>query len=156
MSLLFPAFRLIGCIILCLAAGLAGTLISDTGNSDWYRQLAKPSFNPPAWIFAPVWTVLYVLMGMALFLMAQQWPRSRFAIAFFVTQLILNALWTPVFFGMHKPWGALLVIVLLWGTILATLLLARQFSLAAAWLLAPYLAWASFASVLNFAIAKLN
>jgi tryptophan-rich sensory protein len=123
---------------------------------DWYAGIQKPFFNPPAWIFGPVWTVLYLMMSGAAWLAWQQtgW-RSR-PIALWFGQIALNALWTPLFFGLHWLGIALLELAALWVLILLTLLAFRQVSRLAAWLMAPYLAWVSFAWVLNLSLWWLN
>jgi tryptophan-rich sensory protein len=125
---------------------------------EWYAGLEKPSFNPPNWVFGPVWTLLYLLMGVSAWLV---WRRrgfsgARFALGVFLLQLALNAAWTPVFFGAHMPGVALVVILAMWAAILATMLAVRPHSVLAAALLAPYLLWVSFASVLNFELWRLN
>ena len=125
---------------------------------EWYAALKKPAWNPPGWVFAPVWTTLYTMMAVAAWLV---WQRGGFAaqrrpLGLFLAQLALNALWTPLFFGWHLPGLAFAEIVLLWLAIAATLIAFRPVSRVAAWLLAPYLAWVSFASFLNFTLWRLN
>jgi tryptophan-rich sensory protein len=124
----------------------------------WYMALKKPPLNPPAWVFAPVWSVLYALMAVAAWLI---WKRAGFAAQFrplllFITQLGLNALWAPLFFGLHRPDLAFGEIVMLWLAIAATMATFSFFNRVAAWLLAPYLAWVSFATFLNFELWRLN
>ncbi len=144
-------------ILICNAAGGIGALASDTGSSEWYRSLNKPPFNPPAWIFAPVWTLLYSMMGAAAWMIyRREHPRRRWALGLFGAQLLLNAAWTPVFFALHAPAAALGVIVALWAMIAATMLEFWRIWRPAALLLAPYLAWTSFAAVLNAAIVERN
>jgi tryptophan-rich sensory protein len=126
--------------------------------STWYRTLAKPSFTPPAWVFGPVWTALYLTMAIAVW---QVWLRRGFAgapgaMAAFAVQLLLNALWSLLFFGLRRPDLALADIALLWLALVATVLTFSRVSAPAGALLLPYLAWVSFASVLNFAIWQLN
>ena len=150
---------LIGWIALCQAAGVLGVLTTDTGGSPWYRALEKPAFNPPAWVFAPVWTTLYTLMGIAAYLLWRKRRHSRvarIAIAWFILQLLLNAAWTPVFFGLHSLVGGLMVIIALWIAIAATIAAAWRVSRAAPWLLLPYWVWVTFATVLNGSIAWMN
>lgn len=149
-------FSIIACVILCNLAGIVGVVTTDTGSSPWYQQLIKPSFNPPGWIFGPVWTLLYTLMGIALFLLLRQWPASRVAILLFAAQLLLNAIWTPVFFGAHQIGWAIVVIAAMWAAIVATMVSAWPVSPTATWLLAPYLLWVSFATVLNVTLWRLN
>ncbi|MFU8822042.1 MAG: TspO/MBR family protein [Gammaproteobacteria bacterium] len=123
---------------------------------DWYAGIEKPFFNPPAWIFGPVWTALYAMMSVAAWLAWKQagW-RSR-PITLWFGQIALNALWTPLFFGLHWLGVAMLELAALWVLILLTLLAFRQVSRPAAWLMAPYLAWVSFAWVLNLSLWRLN
>jgi len=142
-------------LLLCLGVAASGALFMDDG---WYQSLEKPPWNPPGWIFGPVWTALYTMMAVAAWLV---WRRGGFAaqrrpLALFLAQLALNAAWTPLFFGLHRPGVAFVDIVLLWLAIGATLLAFRAVSRGAAWLLAPYLAWVSFAAVLNFTLWRLN
>lgn len=125
---------------------------------EWYASLQKPSWNPPGWVFGPVWTALYTMMAVAAWLV---WKRGGFsaqrrARALFCAQLILNAAWTPLFFGLQQPGLAFAEIVVLWLAIAATLVAFHRVSRAAAWLLAPYLAWVSFAAALNFTLWRLN
>jgi tryptophan-rich sensory protein len=151
--------KITGSILLCLAAGIIGGLITAPAIPAWYNGLNKPFFNPPPWIFGPVWTLLYILMGIALFLI---WDKKgsgtikqKSLVCFFI-QLFLNAIWSPIFFGLHAPLAAFIVIVFLWIAILMTMTGFRKISKTAFWLLVPYLLWVSFASVLNFAIWQLN
>ncbi|GGI49093.1 tryptophan-rich sensory protein [Mucilaginibacter galii] len=125
----------------------------------WYRTLNKPSFNPPNWLFGPVWTVLYVLIAIAAYLVWQRRddsPLYKKARNAYILQLILNFAWSAVFFGMHQVLGALVVIGLLWLSIVAIIYYFGKFNKVAAWLLVPYLLWVSFASVLNLYIYLLN
>lgn len=124
----------------------------------WYASLHKPSWNPPAWIFGPVWTLLYTMMAVAAWLV---WRRGGFAaqrgpLTWFLVQLALNAAWTPLFFGLHQPGWALAEIVLLWLAIAVTLAAFWRVHRGGAWLLVPYLAWVSFASLLNFTLWRMN
>lgn len=125
---------------------------------EWYAALKKPSWNPPNWIFGPVWTALYTMMAVAAWLV---WRRGGFALnrlplSLFLTQLLLNALWSWLFFGLKNPALAFGEIALLWLAIAATLLAFWPRQRTAAWLLLPYLMWVSFASGLNFALWQLN
>ncbi len=143
--------------LLCfLAAGL-GSLFTMVSLGGWYAGLAKPSWNPPSWIFGPVWTVLYAMMAVAGWLV---WRRggsqSRIALWWFAVQLALNVGWSAVFFGLQLPGLAFFEILLLWIAIAATLLTSWRVSRTAGILLVPYLLWVSFAAVLNFAIWRLN
>lgn len=124
----------------------------------WYAALNKPSWNPPGWIFGPAWTLLYILMAVAAWLV---WRRGGFAeqgrpLTLYFVQLALNAAWTPIFFGAHAMGWALLEIVALWCAIALTLVSFRRVSPAAGWLLAPYLAWVTFATALNFTLWRMN
>jgi tryptophan-rich sensory protein len=151
--------KLILAVAVPLAVGGLSGLATARGVDTWYPTLAKPSFNPPAWVFGPTWTVLYILMGVALFLVWRQGPSAqgvRFALTVFAVQLVLNALWSIIFFGMQSPAWAFVEIILLWLAILATLWAFWRVTPAAGWLLVPYLAWVSFATVLNGSIWVLN
>jgi translocator protein len=146
-------------ILICELAGVIGSLFTTPSIPGWYAGLTKPAFNPPNWIFGPVWTTLYALMGVAAYLIFARRDGSkgvRRALAVFAIQLVLNALWSVVFFGAHMILGAAALIVVLWGSILATILLFHRISKAASWLLAPYILWVTFAAVLNFSLALLN
>ncbi len=151
--------RLVASIIVCELAGAAGAIFTVRKIPTWYANLKKPSFRPPNWLFAPVWTALYLLMGIAAFLVWQEGLDDRgvqVALAVFLGQLALNVLWSAVFFGLESPLGGLAVIVLLWGAILTTIIQFAKFSTGAAFLLVPYILWVSFAAVLNGAIYILN
>jgi benzodiazapine receptor len=146
-------------VVVCELAGIIGSLFTTPSIPGWYAGLAKPAFNPPSWIFAPVWTTLYALMGLAAFLVYEKGfkrPEVRKALTVFAVQLLLNTLWSIVFFGVQEIFAALVVIALLWAMILWTILLFNRISRAAAYLLIPYILWVSFASVLNAALYVLN
>ena len=152
--------RLVAACGVSLSAGLIGSLaVTDRGFMSWYAAIEKPGFTPPSWVFGPVWTILYLLMGVAAFLV---WRRgldrrvARVALVWFLVQLVLNASWTPVFFGLHRIGLALLVILLLWAAIVVTLYHFLRVSRVAGLLLVPYLLWVSFAAVLNASIWHLN
>ncbi len=141
-----------------VVGGLSG-IATSAGVADWYPTLVKPPFNPPAWVFGPVWTVLYVMMGVAAFLVWRRGlasPGVRAALAMFLVQLVLNGIWSLLFFGLRQPGWALIEIVLLWLAIGATVWLFRRVAPAAAILLLPYWAWVSFATVLNASLWWLN
>lgn len=125
---------------------------------EWYKQLDKPRWRPPDWIFAPVWSALYVTIALSGWLVWREAGISGalLPLGVYALQLLLNAAWTPIFFGLHRPGLALVEIVLLWASILATIVLFYPISSAASWLLIPYLAWVSFASGLNFSIWMRN
>lgn len=142
-----------------LAAAYAPALVgAEFVPGQWYASLAKPEWNPPDWVFAPVWTVLYLLIGISGWLVwrAVGFAAAKAAMAVYFAQLALNGLWSWLFFGLQLPAVAFAEILLLWFIILATALLFRPFSRTAALLLLPYLAWVGFAAVLNGAIWRLN
>ncbi|MBN1436382.1 MAG: tryptophan-rich sensory protein [Sedimentisphaerales bacterium] len=151
--------KLIFSLVICYAAPLLSMFIGGEFRSEWYNGLNKPWFMPPGWLFGPVWTVLYSMMGVSLFLVWKLgWGRRgvRLAIMVFVAQLIVNASWTPVFFGLQMPGVGLVVIVVLWILIGLTIAVFWRCSKWAALLLVPYWGWVTFATVLNAAIAHLN
>ncbi|MGD8377596.1 MAG: tryptophan-rich sensory protein [Acidobacteriota bacterium] len=147
------------CLAVPVLVGALSGLATARGLEIWYPSLTKPSFNPPDWVFGPVWTVLYLMMGLAAWLIWRgglSRPGVRAALAAFGVQLALNGLWSVLFFGMRAPGLAFAEILALWLAIGATVwLFARVSAPAAAWML-PYWAWVSFASVLNFALWRLN
>lgn len=151
--------KLIFSIVICEAAGVIGSIFTSPSIATWYKTIVKPSFNPPNWIFGPVWTILFALMGIALFLV---WKNigvnlmAKRAILLFAIQLILNILWSVAFFGMKSPLVGFVIIILLWIAILLTILSFYKVSNVAGWLLIPYILWVSFASILNLAIVLLN
>jgi translocator protein len=150
---------LIVSVIACLASGAIGSIFTRSAIPTWYAMLAKPSFSPPNWLFAPVWTLLYVLMGVAAFLVWRKGSENRqvrIALIVFLVQLVLNTSWSVVFFGLQCPLCGLIVISILWVAILATVVLFYRVSHIASVLLWPYLLWVSFASVLNGSIWLLN
>ncbi|MDP2593620.1 MAG: TspO/MBR family protein [bacterium] len=185
-------WKLIFSVGVSLGAGVAGSFFTVPAvQSVWYAELVKPALNPPAWVFGPVWTTLYALMGISLFLVWRQHPYIlenvrmlrvwKWAIALFSIQLVLNALWSIIFFGLRSPGGALVEIAFLWLAILATIIAFAKISppcatagasyggtrsssiwttaghgKLAAWLLLPYILWVSFALYLNYAIWSLN
>jgi translocator protein len=150
---------LVSCAIPFLV-GLFGSVFTTADSlGNWYAGLNKPSFNPPDWIFGPVWTALYIMMGISAFLVWRKGLDSkvvRIALACFIVQLFLNAIWTPLFFGLRSPLLGLIDIVLLLNAIIVTVFAFSKISRPAAILLVPYLAWVSFATVLNAAIYLLN
>lgn len=157
---IYDILKFIASIALPLLAGLVGSFFTASAiQSGWYAELAKPALNPPSWIFAPVWTALYVLMGIALFLVWRKELERRevkVAIGIFFAQLVLNALWSIIFFGLRSPGLALVEIVILWIAIIATIIPFTKISKIAGWLLVPYIIWVSFALYLNYAIWILN
>ena len=152
-------FKLIVAIIISELAGIIGAIFTTSAIPTWYTTLTKPALNPPSWIFGPVWTTLYLLMGIAAFLIWKKgWDRKdvRQALAVFGLQLILNTAWSIIFFNFHSPFWALMDIVLLWTAIVWTMILFYKISKPAMWLLIPYILWVSFASYLNYSIFILN
>lgn len=155
---------LLASVLLCNAAGILGSLVTVTGPGSWYVFLEKPSFNPPSWVFAPVWTTLFVLMGISLYLVLVERSGGeegrdrmiRWGIVLFAGQLVLNTLWSFAFFGLQSPLLGLVDIGLLWLVLLATILVFWKITRPAAILLVPYIAWVSFAAVLNYTIYLLN
>jgi benzodiazapine receptor len=139
--------------------GIIGSLFTVPAIPSWYAGLAKPAYAPPNWIFAPVWTTLFLLMGIAAFLVwrrGQEKREVKIGLAFFLAQLALNLIWSVIFFGLRNPGGALIEIAVLWSAILATAIAFREVSRTAALLLLPYLAWVTFAAYLNYSIWSLN
>lgn len=151
---------LAGFIVLAFAAPAVSTVFSVAGPGDWYRALNKPWFNPPNWIFGPVWTFLYTAMAVAAWLVWRECAQTGVSMAWplglFMAQLVLNALWTPLFFGMHRLDLALVEILMLWVAIAATAAAFYPISKAAAWLFVPYLLWVGFASFLNATLWWMN
>lgn len=143
----------------CLSAGIFGSIFTASEIPTWFAALAKPAWSPPNWAFGPVWTTLYVLMGVSAWLIWRTgWKRKdvKTALGIFAAQLALNALWSLIFFGWHQLGWAFLEVILLWVAILVTIVFFAKISRPAAWLLAPYLAWVTLASILNFTIWQLN
>ena len=150
--------KLIVSVVISQAAGAIGSLFTVQNIPTWYAGLNKPSFNPPNYLFGPVWITLYFMMGIAFFLV---WKNSgKFDIKvpaiLFITQLVLNALWSIIFFGMKNPMLGFIEIIILWAFIVLCVIKFYPVSKIAAWLLIPYLLWVSFASVLNFKLWMLN
>lgn len=149
---------IVGSLVISFAAGAIGTLATIPNIPTWYTALAKPPFLPPNAVFAPVWALLYTLMGIALaiVILRRSAEPKRKAYGWFAVQLVLNALWSLVFFGLHMPWLGVIVIAAL---IIAIIMTMREFSRTyqpAVWLLAPYLAWVCFATYLTIGVAVLN
>jgi tryptophan-rich sensory protein len=151
--------KLIFSIFICLFAGFIGSYFTTPAIPTWFATLQKPSFAPPNWVFAPVWTSLYILMGISLFLVWQKGREDKTvkaAIYLFAGQLVLNALWSFVFFGLRSPLLGLIEIIILWIAILATIMSFMKISRTAAYLLIPYILWVSFAAFVNFSIWRVN
>lgn len=152
------AVALVVVVLICFAASAIGGLFTASSVGSWYAELARPSWNPPSWVFGPVWTLLYAMMAVAAWLVwrAPANPWRQRALAIFGVQLALNALWSVLFFGLRSPGAALIEIIALVVAIAATIWAFARHSRLAAALLGPYLAWVGFASVLNAAIWRLN
>jgi tryptophan-rich sensory protein len=147
------------CIGICMLFAFAGSLFTPEPGSWYYTTLRKPSWNPPDWLFPPVWTLLFIMMGIALSLVLNHGidkKEVRNGAALFAFQLVLNLGWSASFFGLRSPLAGLMVILLLWLAIVGTIVRFARVSNAASTLLIPYLAWVSFASYLNFTILMLN
>ncbi len=146
-------------IVPVIAASLVGQWATYPNLVPWYATLAKPAFNPPNWIFAPVWTVLYGLMALAVWRLLKAncpWVERRTALVLFFSQLVLNALWSVLFFGFHSPLGGLLNIVPQWTLIVLAIFRLRRIDIIAALCLFPLALWVAFAALLNFEIWRLN
>jgi len=150
--------KLIISILACLAVGGISGYVTASEIPGWYATLQKPSFNPPNWLFGPVWTLLYIMMGIAFWLVwkSDASDLKQKAMLFFALQLTLNFFWSILFFSFHQTGWAMVEIALLWVFILLCIVSFYPISAIAAYLLVPYLCWVSFASLLNFYIWKLN
>ena len=145
-------------ITVCFVAAGASAISTRSSVSTWYPMLRKPAWNPPAWIFGPVWTVLYLMIAISAWLVWRErgFSRGAGALGLFALQLALNALWSPLFFGLRSPLAGFVDIVPLRAAILAVLVSFWTISPLAGALLVPYWLWVSFATVLNLAIWRLN
>jgi len=150
-----PSVALLGFIAMCFVPSLAGAAFRP---GDWYESLRKPAWRPPNWVFAPIWTTLYLIIGISGWLVWEVagFAGAKLAFAVYGVQLVFNAIWSPLFFGLRRPDLSLLDIGALWLSIAATMALFYPIHHGAALLLLPYLAWVSIASVLNFSIWRLN
>lgn len=151
--------KLVISLALPQVAGLTGALFTQTGEGSWYRAIEKPEWNPPGWIFGPVWTTLYILMGIAFYLIWKSnapLHRKRPAMILWLTQLVFNFFWTIIFFNLHQIGWAFAEIIVLWLLILATIFAFARINKVAAWLLVPYISWVSFATLLTGTIWMLN
>ncbi len=145
--------RLIGFILLCQTAGIIGSIFTFNSVNTWYPTLDKPFFNPPSFVFGPVWTTLYFLMGISLFLV---WGKKKTDLRWFWLQLSLNTIWSIIFFGLKNPLFAFIIIIFLWISIFQTIQSFKKINKNASYLLYPYIAWVSFAAILNLSIVLLN
>lgn len=152
-------------IIISELAGVVGAIFTMPSIGSWYATLAKPALSPPNWVFGPVWTGLYFLMGVALFLVwffyaktlnEYSKRKAKAAISIFFIQLVLNTFWSIIFFGLHNPKAAFVELIVLWLAILTTIIAFAKISKTAAWLLLPYIIWVSFAGYLNYSIWQLS
>ncbi len=145
-------------ILFCFAGIAAGTMLTRDAVPDWYASLQKPGWTPPTWLFGPVWTALYVLMALAAYLVYRRlgWPEAYLPLLAFAVQLLLNAAWTPLFFGLHELGWALAEGLCLLAAILVTMVLFWRAAPAAGLMLVPYAVWVAYAMALNFAIWRLN
>jgi len=151
--------KLVISLVACQCAGLVGSIFTSPAISTWYAALGKPLFSPPNWLFAPAWGTLYLLMGVAAFLIWRQGFSKegvKSAMVIFLVQLVINALWSVAFFGLKSPIAGVVVIVILWIAILVNILKFFRLSAVAGSLLIPYILWVSFATALNIAIWMLN
>jgi tryptophan-rich sensory protein len=158
MSIVQQVSGLAICLVVSFAVAGIGSLVTIPALTGWYAGLQKPEWTPPNWLFGPVWTVLYLAMAIAAWLV---WRRVGLSggiapLGIFGVQLALNLIWTIIFFGSHDTGLAFIEVVLLWLAILTTIFAFRHVSIAAGWLLVPYLAWVTFAAALNFAVWRLN
>lgn len=155
-----PSFlKLVVVVVISELAGIIGSIFTAPSIDGWYAGIIKPELSPPSWVFGPVWTTLFALMGIAAFMV---WKKGlnhrgvRIALGTFIFQLVLNTLWSIIFFGLQNPGAAFIEIVLLWVATLATIIAFAKVSKPAAWLLLPYVLWVSFAIYLNYMIYILN
>ena len=148
--------RLLVCIVVCLGAAGIGSLLTTPSLRPWYEGLSKPRWNPPNWLFGPVWTILYLAMAIAAWLVWRKAGVTAVPMQLFLTQLVLNVAWSALFFRLRSPGLAFIEIVVLWFAILATTIEFWRAVPAAGWLLLPYLIWVSYATALNFSIWRLN
>jgi len=147
--------KLVVSVIICEGAGIVGAVFTTPAIGGWYAGLNKPSINPPSWVFGPVWTGLFFLMGISLYLVWLKRITAKIVIIFAV-QLVLNVLWSIIFFTWHQPGIAFFELLALWFAILYTIVNFYRVSKSAAYLLLPYLLWVTFAGLLNYLLWTLN
>jgi len=152
------AFRLVVSVVICQLAGVIGSFFTFPSIPTWYASLSKPSFVPPNWLFAPAWTTLFFLMGIALYLVWERKENDKFkpAVLIFSVQLMLNIIWSALFFGLQNPLLGFAEIILLWIAILANIIIFYRIDRRAGYLLVPYICWVSFAALLNYGVWILN
>jgi benzodiazapine receptor len=158
-SRLQDVLRLFFSLAACFSAGFIGSIFTRDSVVNWYTLLHKPTFTPPSWLFAPVWFLLYALMGISAFLIWRKGIKDfqvKEGLIIFIIQLLLNILWSYAFFGLKSPLYGLIVIVPLWTAVLLTIINFYRISRTASFLLIPYIVWISYATVLNFSIYILN
>jgi len=148
--------KLIFAILIVQLAGFLGSLFTITSTGSWYSEIVKPEFNPPNAVFGPVWTTLYLLIGISLYLVLISKKPKKTALYLFFTQLVLNTLWSILFFGLQNPLFAFIEIIILWISILLTIIYFYRINKKAAYLLIPYILWVTFAAILNLSIYILN
>jgi translocator protein len=150
--------KLVISILLCQSAGIIGSFFTRESITTWYAGLIKPQFNPPNWVFAPVWMILYLIIGISFYLI---WNKSNdknifIPVILFIIQLVLNSAWTIIFFGLKSPLLAFFEILILWILIILCIFKFYPVSVTASFLLIPYLIWVTYAAVLNYSLWKLN
>jgi benzodiazapine receptor len=146
-------------VVAVVAIGFAGTFFTTPSIGTWYAGITKPSFNPPAWVFGPVWTILFVMIGLSLGMVLNSARISKYrsvAIKIFIVQLVLNLAWSYLFFSLHRPDFSAIEILILFGMIGVNIYYASKVHKTAGWLLVPYIVWVGFAAVLNITIWSLN
>ncbi len=152
-------FSAVGWVFVCEFAGVVGSIFTVGSIPTWYQTLVKPSFNPPNWIFGPVWTTLYALMGISVYRiwrLGMHREKVRDAVVLFCMHLVLNAVWSPVFFGARNIPIAFAIIAIMWLTLIALIFRFERLDKVSAYMLTPYLAWISFAMILNYNLWILN
>lgn len=151
-------WRLLLSLAIPLSAGVLGSLFTTPAVQSWYLTINRPVWIPPSWLFGPVWTSLFIMMGVALYLVwsTKMNNKARMSLKLFAAQLVLNVLWSVIFFGMGNFWLAFGEILVLWIFILITIVSFGKVNRVASWLMVPYILWVTFASYLNFTIASLN
>lgn len=146
--------KLVAAILICQLTGIVGSIFTTPSISTWYTSINKPGFTPPNWLFAPVWTTLFLLMGISLYIAIEK--KAKTGLYIFGIQLVLNVIWSILFFGMQNPFLAFVEIIVLWMAIAATIFTFYKSSKKAAYLLVPYIAWVTLAAFLNYSVWILN